>query len=311
MFSVASDRRIISRSRFYREIESNSFCLRSVYIHVWISKFERLDRIVCVCRWEYLSTIYSHFARNNWSAKTFFLDEIHTVFIKTSCNVRSVTMTRNDFIVEPLMNNFLMSLITAWLSQYKVTFFSTKIWIQVLSAHSIACISLRFMCINRIRLEKRTKNAWSRVIFSELDSRISSRVVKESASSDDSKRISSNWKNDSFENMKRDFLHERELLLEWLRSNFLINWSRDNFLIAWSRDNFLIAWSRDNFLIECELFLDWSRESFLVERELFFDWSRNIFLIACELFLDWLRDIFLELWRNVFLELWKNVFLEL
>jgi hypothetical protein len=159
MFFVTSDRRVISRSRFYREIELNSSCFRSVYIHVWISEFERLDRIVCVCRWEYLSIICSHFARNNWSAKTFFLDEIHTVFIKTSCSVKSVIMTRSDFIVESLMNNFLISLITAWLSQYKITFSSTKIWIQVLSAHSIACISLRFMCINRIRLKKRTKNA--------------------------------------------------------------------------------------------------------------------------------------------------------
>jgi hypothetical protein len=82
---------------------------------------------------------------------------------------------------------------------------STKIWIQVLSAYSIACISLRFMCINRIQLKKRTKNAWSRIIFSELDFKIFSRVVKESASFNDSKRISSNWKNDSFENMREDF----------------------------------------------------------------------------------------------------------
>jgi hypothetical protein len=149
-----------------------------------------------------LSVIYSHFARDNWSAKTFFLDEIHTVFIKTSYSVKSVIMTRSDFIIESLINRFLMSLIIAWLSQYRVTFFSTKIWIQVLSAYSIACISLKFMCINRIRLKKRTKNAWSRVIFSEFDSRISSRVVKESASFDDSKKLFSNWKNDSFENIK-------------------------------------------------------------------------------------------------------------
>jgi hypothetical protein len=192
VFFITFNCRVISRSRFYRKIESNSSCFRSVYIHVWISRFERLDRIVCVCRWEYLSAIYSHFARDNWFVKTFFLNEIHTVFIKTSCSVKSVIMTRSDFIVESLMNNFLMSLITAWLSQYKITFFSTKIWIQDLSAHSIACISLRFMCIYRIRLKKRTKNAWSRVIFSELDSRVFSRVVKESASFNDSKRISSN-----------------------------------------------------------------------------------------------------------------------
>jgi hypothetical protein len=155
VFFIVSDHRVIN----HREIESNSSCFSFIYIHVWISKFERLDRIVCVCRWEYLSAIYFHFARDNWSAKTFFLDEIHTVFIKTSCSVRSMTMTRSDFIVEFLMNNFLLSLIIAWLSQYRITFFSTKIWIQILSAYNIACISLRFMCINRIRLEKRMKNA--------------------------------------------------------------------------------------------------------------------------------------------------------
>jgi hypothetical protein len=116
VFFVTSNRRVINRSRFYREIESNSSCFRLVYIHVWILKFERFDRIVCACRWEYLSAIYSHFAQDNWFAKTFFLNEIHTVFIKTFCSVRSVIMTRSDFIVESFMNNFLMSLITAWLS---------------------------------------------------------------------------------------------------------------------------------------------------------------------------------------------------
>jgi hypothetical protein len=168
MFFVAFNRRVINQSRFYHKIESNSSCLRFVYIHIWISEFERLDRIVCVCKWEYWSTIYSHFARDNWFVKTFFLDEIHIVSIKTSYNVNNVIMTRNDFIIESLINNFLMSLITTWLSQYRVTFFLTKIWIQVLSAYSIACISLKFMCINRIRLEKRTKNAWSRIFFLNL-----------------------------------------------------------------------------------------------------------------------------------------------
>jgi hypothetical protein len=141
-------------------------------------------------------------------------------------------MTRNDFIVEFLINSFLMSFTTTWLSQYRMTFFLAKIWIQVLSAHSIACISLRFMCNDRIRLKKRTKKAWSRVIFFELDSRAFFEIVIESASSDDSKRTSSSWKNESLEKMRNDFFYERELFLDWLRSIFLELW-KDVFLELW------------------------------------------------------------------------------
>jgi hypothetical protein len=114
------------------------------------------------------------------------------------------------------------------------------------------------MYINRIQLKKRTKNTWSRIISFEFDSKISSRVVDEFVLFNNSKRIFSNWKNELLENMRDDFLHERELFLDYLRSNFLIDWLRSNFLITWLRDN---------FLIKCELFFDWSRENFLVERE--------------------------------------------
>jgi hypothetical protein len=175
----------------------------------------------CVCNWEKLSAIWSHFALNNWFVKTFFFDDIHIVSIRTSCSVKSVIITRNDFIVESLMNNFLISFITTWLLQYRVTFFSVKVWIQVLSAHSIACISLRFICNDRIRLKKRTKKAWSRVIFFELDWRAFFKIVIESASFNDLKKISSSWKNESLKKMKSDFSHERELFLDWLRSIFL------------------------------------------------------------------------------------------
>jgi hypothetical protein len=176
---------------------------------------------MCVCSWRKLLTIWFPFALNNWFAKTFFFDDIHIVSIKTSCSVKSMLMTRSDFIVESFMNSFLMSFTTTWLSQYRMTFFLTKVWIQVLSAHSIACISLRFMCSDRIRLEKRTKKAWSRIISSKLDSRVFLEVVIETASSDDSKKTSSSWKNESFEKMRSDFFHERELSLDWLRSIFL------------------------------------------------------------------------------------------
>jgi hypothetical protein len=232
VFFVASDRRVIWWSRFYRELKSDSSNLRSVYIHIWISELERLDRTMCVCSWEKLSAIWFHFALNNWFAKTFFFDDIHTVSIRTSCSVKSVIMTRSDFIIESFMNNFLMSFTTIWLSQYRMTFFSAKVWIQVLSAHSIACISLKFICNDRIRLKKRTKKAWSRIIFSELDSRVFLEVVIESASFDDSKRISSSWKNESLEKIRSDFSHERELFLDWLRSIFLELW-RDIFLELW------------------------------------------------------------------------------
>jgi hypothetical protein len=195
---------------------------------------------MCVCSWEKLSIIWFHFVLNNWFAKTFFFNDIHIVSIRTSCSVKSVTMTRNDFIVESLMNSFLMSFTTTWLSQYRVTFFLAKVWIQILSAHNIACISLRFMCNDRIRLEKRTKKAWSRIIFSELDSRAFFEVVIEFASFDDLKRISSSWKNELLEKMRDDFSYERELFLDWLKSIFLELW-RNVFFELW-RDVFLELW---------------------------------------------------------------------
>jgi hypothetical protein len=213
MLSIVSDRRVVWWSRFNRELESDSSDLRLVYIHIWISKLERLDWTMCVCSWEKLSAIWFHFALNNWFAKTFFFDDIHTVSIRTSCSVKSVIMTRNDFIVESLMNSFLMSFTTTWLSQYRVIFFSAKIWIQVLSVHNIACISLRFMCNDRIRLKKQTKKTWLRVIFFKLNSRVFFEVVIESASSNDSKRIFSSWKNESLEKIRNDFSYERELFL--------------------------------------------------------------------------------------------------
>ena len=153
MIYIVFDARIVIISCFEGEFSSKKQWSLATQFCLIVSSIEK---VLSNC--DHVLTIVVHLSRERRSTKMFFLIDIHSKMIVTSCLARSMQISRREVMIVSWIERFLRSKTTTKLSSWIIKCFSTIKFNHFLMTNKIDVISLTLICLWHKRVENRWLN---------------------------------------------------------------------------------------------------------------------------------------------------------